>query len=45
MKLLNELGDSGWELVTERLVIDGLSSVGTFVVEYSGTLKRPGAPL
>jgi hypothetical protein len=45
LKLLNKMGQSGWELVSERTALGGLSSSGTFWVEFTGTLKRQGSPL
>ncbi len=41
--LLNRMGKSGWELVSERVAFDGEPAVGTFWVEFSGTLKRQSA--
>jgi hypothetical protein len=43
--LLNKMGKSGWELVSEQTVVDGVSVLGTFQIEFGGTMKRPGSPL
>jgi hypothetical protein len=42
---LTELGRSGWELVSENLCERGDSDKGTWLIELSGTMKRPGDPL
>jgi hypothetical protein len=42
---LTELGRSGWELVSETLCERGDSDKGTWMIEVSGTMKRPGDPL
>lgn len=36
---LNEMGDDGWELLSEHFAAGGLES-GSLWVEYVGTMKR-----
>ncbi len=43
--LLNQLGATGWELVSERVSLDPVGRPGEFWIEYVGTMKRQGSPL
>lgn len=44
---LNELGEDGWELVSEQIRSGGASEPpdDSVWVEFTGTMKRPGASL
>jgi hypothetical protein len=45
IKALDELGCTGWELVSDEIIYGGDFEDDSAWVEFSGTLKRQGEPL